>query len=206
MTNYIIGGSCHKSQTRDRCVFVATKPVFCRDKTMLVATNTSFVGTKPVFCRDKTMLVATNTSFVGTKPVFCRDKTMLTATQLFQELPQVSFLSRKSKSNICCDKHNFVATEVLLRQAYFCRYKIAFCCYKTFVATKIILAAAFANDIKWEGGLYARVDGSLYVHVDFDTQFQEVRIFSHFTVQMCCSIKSRCDLLRVCIRSQFTTD
>ena len=42
----IIGGSCHKYHfCRDKRLFVATKDVFCRDKSKLVATN--------VFCRDK---------------------------------------------------------------------------------------------------------------------------------------------------------
>ena len=47
------------------------------------------------------------------------------------------------KYNFCRDKHNFVATKVLSRQAYFCRDKQVFVatkhvfCPDTFVVTKI---------------------------------------------------------------------
>ena len=43
-------------------------------------------------------------------------------------------------TNICRDKHNFVATKVLFRQAYFCRDK-------TSVATKMIFVATPANEM-----------------------------------------------------------
>ena len=47
----------------------------------------------------------------------------------------------------CCDKHNFVATKLLSRQAYFVATKDGFCRDKhVFFATKIILVAAPAND------------------------------------------------------------
>ena len=191
MTNCIIGGSCHKSQTRDRCIFVATKPVFCRDKTMLVAINASFVGTKPVFCRDKTVLVATKLCLLCLSrqtQVLSEQNPSFVATKLC--LPRHNFFRSCHKYHFCLEKARqiFVVTNITLSRQNdkhtFVATTDAFCCYKTFVATKSILAAASANDSKWEGGLYARVDGSLYVHVDFDTQFQEVRIFSHFTVQM----------------------
>ena len=62
----IIGGSCNKYHfCRDKHTFVASKHVFCLDKSMLVATNSfcpdkyTFVATKDVFCRDKHMFVAT---------------------------------------------------------------------------------------------------------------------------------------------------
>ena len=62
----MIGGSCHKWHfCRDgRFVFVATK-LFCRDKSMLVATKRICDG--KIHCHDKH-------SFVATKDVFCRDK------------------------------------------------------------------------------------------------------------------------------------
>ena len=53
---------------------------------------------------------------VVTKYVFSRDRSMLVATNIF-------FV-------FYCDKHNFFVTNVLSRQAYFCRYK------HVFVATK----------------------------------------------------------------------
>ena len=45
-------------------------------------------------------------------------------------------------------KHNFVSTNVLSRQAYFCRDKRRVCCDKTFVTIKILLVAVPANDRK----------------------------------------------------------
>ena len=59
-------------------------------------------------------------------------------------------------TNIFCrDKHDFVATKVLSQLAYFCRDKrrvlsrqTRVCSDKTFVATKIILVAAPANNTK----------------------------------------------------------
>ena len=69
----------------------------------------------------------------------------------WQELPQVSFLSRQKRllwrqNYVCCDK-SFVTTNIILsRQAYFfSRQKTCF--VKSFVATKMILVAAPANDI-----------------------------------------------------------
>ena len=59
-----------------------------------------------------------------------------------------------SRQSFCRDKHNFVATNVLSRKAYFCRDKTrllsrqtAVCRDKTFVATKMIFVAAPASDI-----------------------------------------------------------
>ena len=67
--------------------------------------------------------------------LFCRDKTFVT-------------------TNIWRDKHNFVATTVLLRQAYFCRDKTRLLSRQTgvcrekhvFVATKRIFVVVPAND------------------------------------------------------------
>ena len=88
------------------------------------------------FCRDK--------------HVFCRDKSMLAMTKLLSRqnyvgpatniiLSRQKLLSRQAWQNFCCDKIMFVATNVLSQQKYGCRYK-------TFVATKMILVAAPAND------------------------------------------------------------
>ena len=80
MLSGIIGGTCHKyhfcrhkHMFVAKHVFVATKHVFCRDKTRLLSRqNTSFVATKICLsrqnyaCRYK-HVVATNINFVATK-------------------------------------------------------------------------------------------------------------------------------------------
>ena len=74
------------------------------------------------FCRNKTRLLPRqNTSFVATKVCLFRQNYVV--VKIF-----------------CRDKHNFFATKVLSRQAYFC------CNNTTFVATKMILVAVPAND------------------------------------------------------------
>ena len=45
------------------------------------------------------------------------------------------------RQKYCRNKHNFVVTKVLSRQAYFCRDK-------TFAATKMVLVAAPPNDMQ----------------------------------------------------------
>ena len=72
----------------------------------------------------------------ATSSIFCCDKTFVTAN-----------ISR-DKSMLVEKKHNFVSTNVLSRQAYFCRDKRRVCCDKTFVTIKILLVAAPANDRK----------------------------------------------------------
>ena len=101
---------------------------FCCDTTF-VETNTYFVVTKVClsrqrFCRAKLTFVTTKDVFVAIKHLFCHDKSMLVATNIF-----------------CCDKQNCVATKasILLSRQKTC-----------FVATKMILVAASAND-KREG-------------------------------------------------------
>ena len=80
---------------------------------------------------------ATSIILVTTKDVFCRDKSMLVMTKLLCLLRQ----------NILLQQKYFVATKLcLLQQAYFCCNKRRVCCNKTFVATKMILVAAPAND------------------------------------------------------------
>ena len=73
------------------------------------------------FCRDK-CLSRQNTSFVATKACLPRQN-----------------LCRNKHIFVATNKHNFIATNVLSRQEY------AFV-DKTFVATKMILAAAPVND------------------------------------------------------------
>ena len=77
------------------------------------------------FCRDKHMFVMTKHVFCHNKNV-CHDKHIFVMTKV--------------------DKHNFVATKVLLRQAYFCcnkhvfvATKVSLCCDKSMlVATKLL--------------------------------------------------------------------
>ena len=95
--------------------------------------NTSFVATKVCLSRQKLSRqtrVCRYTSFILTsilllrKTRVCRDKSMLVATRL------------------CLSRQIFVVTNVLSPQAFFSRQNV--CC--VFVATKMILVAAPAND------------------------------------------------------------
>ena len=120
---HIISGSCHKHHfCRDKC-FVATKHVFCCNKSMLAVTT--FVATKlclswqNIFCH-KTFVV---TNICGDKRVCC-EKSKLVMTTL---LPRQNY--------ICHDKNMFVTTSILLsRQKMY------------FVVTYMIFVAAPAND------------------------------------------------------------
>ena len=137
---FITGGSCHryhfyrdKSKFRHLCykrVFVATKHVFCRDKSMLVtkllsrqkdfvATNIilspqnfchdkyTFVATKDVFCRDTHVFVATKVCFshifVATKHVFCLDKHALVVRRIRDGEPRTatSTFTQLLNSELC---------------------------------------------------------------------------------------------------------
>ena len=65
----IIGGSCHEYHfCRGKHVFVATKHVFCHDKSMLVAIT--FFSTKYI-CRDKYL---SRQTLLSRQAYFCRDK------------------------------------------------------------------------------------------------------------------------------------
>ena len=76
--------------------------------------------------------------FVSTKHIlFCRDKIMFVATKVFVA------------THVCCNKHKFVTTKLLLRQAYFCHDKrhvlpqqTRVCCDNFFIEIKMILVAA----------------------------------------------------------------
>ena len=108
----------------DKHVFVTTKKSLsrqkyaCRDKILLFATKRL-----SRICRDKHVFVGTKvisrqTYFVATKDVFCRDKHVLVAT--------------KCDKKVNRDKIMFVATNISRDTS--------------FVATKIILVAAPADD------------------------------------------------------------
>ena len=82
---------------------------------------------------------------------FCCDKSMLVETKTFVEINTCSL-----RLKFCHDKHNFVTTKVLWRQAYFCcdkrhvlLWQTHVCCVcheQTLVATKMILVAAPTNN------------------------------------------------------------
>ena len=95
--------------------------------TFLSWQNSSFVATKLVFCRDKSMLVATKR--LARQAQFCCDKTLVMTNVILSR--QLTFVA--TKHVFCRDKHVFVATNTCFRD-------------KTFVATKITLAAAPASD------------------------------------------------------------
>ena len=119
----IIGGSCQKYHfCRDKG-FVVTNTCLSWQKyaTKLLSWQNIFVVTsillsqQNLFCHNKSMLVMTIFVVVATN--ICRDKFCCT-------------------KHVCCNKHNFVATKVLLRQ-------------HAFVTTKMILVAAPANGNRW---------------------------------------------------------
>ena len=130
-------------------MFVATKyflsrQSLCRNKyfvatNILSRQNTSFVATKVCFqrqnfCRYKIMFVATK--------YFCRDKTFVATNILSRQ--KTCFVARNTclSTNVslsqqpyfCCDRKR-----VLSRKTHICRDK-------TFVAAKMKLVAAPAND------------------------------------------------------------
>ena len=84
------------------------------------------------FCHNKHAFVATKTCLSRQKYVYREKSFVVTNIKLLQVY-----------------KHNFVTTKLLLRQAYFCALsgQTHVCCDKhVFVATKMILEAAPAND------------------------------------------------------------
>ena len=113
------------------------------------ATSINFVATKHVFCHNKSMLVATNimllrqarvSLFVTIKCLLpwqkyaCHDKTfVMTNTCLLWQICVTTKI-------FCCGKHTFVVTKEV-----FCHNK-HICHDKTFVMTKMILVAALTND------------------------------------------------------------
>ena len=108
-----------------------SRQTFCCDKQnkCLPRQNTSFVTTKRLL---RQIFVTTN--IILSRRKFCHDKLTFVATNtcLFVVTKHVFWRKRRK---ICRNKH-----EVLSRQAYFC------CDKHVFVATKMILVAAPAND------------------------------------------------------------
>ena len=97
---------------------------------------TSIVSVAPKVLSRQTQDWCDKQVFGATKHFFCREKNMLVATKLC--LPRPTRVSRDKTcfaTNICRNKHNFVATKVLSQQAYFCRDK-----HMSFVATKVCLS------------------------------------------------------------------
>ena len=82
----------------DKRVFVTTKHVFCRDKSMLVLSWQNYV------CRDKRRVLSRQ------KRV-CREKKQIMSRQKFKH----TFV--EIKDVFCRDKHVFVATKIILVEA-----------------------------------------------------------------------------------------
>ena len=79
---------------------------------------------------------------------FCRDKIMSQRQAYFcRNKRRVS--SRQAR--VCCDKSKFVATKLCLFRQIFVATKVLSRQKTCFVATKMILEAAPANDKKWGG-------------------------------------------------------
>ena len=134
---------------RHKQVFLATKHAFCRDKSMLVVTKV--LSRKKTFvtlniCLDKHHFVVyfchDKSMLVETKLLSPRDKHNLVATGIL--LSQQTRVCRdKTRQKYACRDKTFVAINTCLSQQYFfCRDKHMF----MFVATKTILMAAPASD------------------------------------------------------------
>ena len=155
--------------------------VFCRDEIISVATN-MFVATKHVFCCDKTRLLSRQNCkyfchdkrhFVATKDVFCHwHKKFCLGEHTFvvtKDVTKIIFVAapandtnpalKQMAPQFVCDyvkhvglAHVFVTTKLVTWRAYFCHFKrlVArkvslsrqkFCRDKSFVATNIHLVA-----------------------------------------------------------------
>ena len=110
----IIGESCHKYHfCRD--VFVATKHVFCRDKSVLVA---------------KKLCLLRQHIFVASGPLsrqnICRNKHNFVATSMFLSRQKTCFVVTNAclsqQTRVCRDTHMFLS-----RQNYVCRSKNVTC-------------------------------------------------------------------------------
>ena len=124
----IIGGRCHQYHFCQDKRFVATNTFDYQHKSMLVAPKV--LSRQNYVCRNK---------YLSWQTCVCCDKSMFVTTQLCRD----KYLSWQKFCHFCRNKHNFVVTKLLSRQAYFWHV----CYYKTFVMTKKIqLMAAPAND------------------------------------------------------------
>ena len=109
---------CHDKTCRNKSILVTTKLLlrqtyFCCDKGFVV-TNIIFVATKVL--SHQAFSLWQNTSFVMTKVCLSRQNFVTTNMCLSWQV----FVATKI---FCHDKHNFVVTNVLLQQAYFCHNK-----------------------------------------------------------------------------------
>ena len=98
-----------------------------------------------------TSMFGLDKSFVATKRVFCRDESMPDATELLSRQNYVCRDKSFVATNICRDKHVFVATKASMSQTKRLPRQTHFCLHLSrqntgFVATKMILVAAPAND------------------------------------------------------------
>ena len=100
------------------------------------------------------LLLLRQTCVLSWQKYACHDKTFVTMNIC---LSQQIFVATTfvTKYFFCRNKHNFVTTKVLSRQAYFCcdkrcvlSWQPRVCRNKTFVTTKMILVAAPTNDSK----------------------------------------------------------
>ena len=148
----IIGGSCHKYNFChdqkffcDKHIFVVTKHIFYRDKSMIVMTK--------LFCCNKHNFVTTKllsqAYFCHDKRPFCDDKHVFVMTKVCLSW-QIVFVA----TNICRDKHNFAANFFPPTSIFLSQKKEVFCCdkhafvaantclsWQSFVVTKMILVA-----------------------------------------------------------------
>ena len=126
--------------------FLLRQRVFSRQKTCFVAKKSMLVATKFCLSRQKVC----HGKYVATEHVFrflCRDRTRLLSRQNYAS---TVFIATK----VCLSRQNYVCRDKLLSRQKtcfvvtntFCRDK-----HKTFVASKMILMAAPANDSKRAG-------------------------------------------------------
>ena len=93
-------------------------------------------------------------SFLSRQKYACRDKTFRATNTCLSRRIFVSTKVLSRQNTFCRDKLNFVSTKLSSRKHTFDATKDVFCrdkhvCDKTFVAAKMILAAAHAND-SWQ--------------------------------------------------------
>ena len=110
----IIGGSCHEYHfCRGKHVFVATKHVFCHDKSMLVAIT--FFSTKYI-CRDKYL---SRQTLLSRQAYFCRDK---------RRVAKVTHVCRDEKFTFHClfQREKNSAFHLKVRLVFVCYWLLLF--------------------------------------------------------------------------------
>ena len=104
-------------------VFATTKYIFCRDKSMFVATK--LLSPQKDFVANKTS-VTTNIchnkhDFVVTKDVFCCDKHVSVVTKVCLSWQNCVCCDKYlSQQKLCHDKHMFGTTNIILSRQKFC--------------------------------------------------------------------------------------